>query len=46
MVDMFNPIHKALFAAAEAMDDELNSIARGSELARRLLTGLGVGPIG
>jgi len=45
MVDMFNPIHKALCAAAEAMDDELKSIARGSDLARRLMTVPGVGPI-
>jgi len=45
MVDMFNPIHKALCAATEAMDDELKIIARESGLARRLMTVPGVGPV-
>jgi len=45
MVDMFSPIHKALCAATEAMDDELKIIARESDLARRLMTVPGVGPI-
>ncbi len=45
MVDMFNPIHKALCAATEAMDDELKIIARESDLARRLMTVPGVGPV-
>lgn len=45
MAEMFNPIHQALCAAAEAMDEELKSIARESGLARRLMTVPGVGPI-
>ena len=45
MVEMFNPIHKALCAATEAMDDELRTIARQSNLAGRLMTVPGVGPI-
>lgn len=45
MVEMFNPIHKALCAATEAMDDELRTIARQSNLAARLMTVPGVGPI-
>ena len=45
MAEMFNPIHRALCAAAEAMNDELQKIARGSELARRLMTVPGVGPV-
>jgi transposase len=45
MVEMFNPIHKALCAATEAMDDELRCIARGSDLAHRLMTVPGVGPV-
>ena len=45
MADMFNPIHKALCAATEAMDNELNAIARESGLARRLMTVPGVGPV-
>lgn len=45
MADMFNPIHKALCAATEAMDDELKAIARESGLARRLMTVPGVGPV-
>ena len=45
MVDMFNPIHKALCAATEAMDDELKTIARESGIARRLMTVPGVGPV-
>ena len=32
MVEIFNPIHKALCAATETMDDELKSIARQSDL--------------
>lgn len=43
MADMFIPIHKALCAATEAMDDELKSIARESDLVRRLMTVPGVG---
>ena len=42
---MFNPIHKALCAATEAMDEELRDIARESNLARRLMTVPGVGPV-
>lgn len=45
MSEMFNPIHEALCAATEAMDEELKSIARESDLARRLMTVPGVGPI-
>ena len=45
MVDMFNPIHLALCSAADAMDVELRAIARGSDLAVRLMTVPGVGPI-
>ena len=45
MAEMFNPIHQALCAAVEAMDDELREIAGGSELARRLMTVPGVGPV-
>ena len=45
MVEMFNPIHKALCAATEAMDEKLRDIARESDLARRLMTVPGVGPV-
>ena len=45
MADAFNPIHKALCAAADAMEDELREIARGSDLAQRLMTVPGVGPV-
>jgi len=45
MADAFNPIHQALCAAAEAIDDELREIARGSDLAQRLMTVPGVGPV-
>jgi transposase len=45
MSDMFIPIHKALCAATEAMDDELKAIARDNDLARRLMTVPGVGPV-
>ena len=45
MTEMFNPIHKALCAATDAMDEELKAIARESDLARRLMTVPGVGPV-
>ena len=45
MTQMFLPIHKALCAATEAMDEELKAIARESDLARRLMTVPGVGPV-
>lgn len=45
MADAFNPIHKALCAAADAMEDELREIARGRDLAQRLMTVPGVGPV-
>jgi transposase len=45
MADAFNPIHRSLCAAAEAIDDELREIARGSDLANRLMTVPGVGPV-
>lgn len=38
MAEMFNPIHQALCAATEAMDEELKAIARESDLASRLMT--------
>ena len=43
MADAFNPIHKALCAVADAMEDALREIARGSDLAQRLMT---VRPLG
>ncbi len=45
MADAFNPIHKSLCAAAEGIEDELREIARGSDLAQRLMTVPGVGPV-
>ncbi|MEM8713293.1 MAG: enoyl-CoA hydratase-related protein [Planctomycetota bacterium] len=45
MADAFNPIHKALCSAADAIEDELREIARGSVLAQRLMTVRGVGPV-
>ena len=45
MADAFKPIHKTLCAAADAMEDELREIARGSDLAQRLMTVPGVGPV-
>lgn len=45
MADAFNPIHKTLCVAAEAMEDELREIARRSDLAQRLMTVPGVGPV-
>jgi len=45
MAEMFNPVHEALCAATDAMDDELKDIARKSALARRLMTVPGVGPV-
>lgn len=45
MAEMFNPIHRALCAATDAMDEELKAIARDSDLARRLMTVPGVGPV-
>lgn len=43
--DVFIPIHKALCAATLSMDDELKAIARDSDLAKRLMTVPGVGPL-
>lgn len=45
MADAFNPIHKALCAAADSVEDELREIAHGSDLAQRLMTVPGVGPV-
>ena len=45
MADAFNPIHRSLCAAAEAIDDELREIARGSDRANRLMTVSCVGPV-
>jgi transposase len=39
------PIHKTLCASAEALGDELMFIAKQNDLARRLMTVPGVGPI-
>lgn len=43
--DTFIPIHKALCAATLAMDDEFKTIACESDLAKRLMTVPGVGPV-
>lgn len=45
MAGMFIPVHRALCAAAEAVDGDLRLIARQSGLARRLMTVPGVGPV-
>ena len=45
MAEMFNPVHAALCAAAEAMDEELKAMVRESDLASRLMTVPGIGPI-
>ncbi len=45
MAEAFNPIHRALCAAAESIEEELREIARGSDLAGRLMTVPGVGPM-
>jgi transposase len=45
LADVFLPIHKALCAATQAMDDDLKAIAKESDLVRRLMTVPGVGPV-
>ncbi|MGI9492260.1 MAG: IS110 family transposase [Geminicoccaceae bacterium] len=45
IADGFITAHETLCVAAEALEDDLKSIAKGSELARRLMTIPGVGPI-
>jgi len=45
MAETMNPIHETLCASAEALADELMTIARESRLARRLMTVPGVGPV-
>lgn len=45
MAETFNPVHEVLCMAAGAIDAELRQIARGSDLAGRLMTVPGVGPI-
>lgn len=45
MAEMFIPLHKTLCIARDALDDEVRIMARDSDLARRLMTVPGVGPI-
>lgn len=45
MSETFIPLHKTLCIAREALDDEVRLMARESDLARRLMTVPGVGPI-
>ena len=45
MAGAFNPIHMALFAAADAMENELREVSRESDLAQRLMTVPAVGPV-
>lgn len=45
IADGFIAVHMTLCTAAEALEDDLRSIARSSDLARRLMTIPGVGPI-
>lgn len=43
--ETFVPLHKTLCIARDALDDEVRLMARESELACRLMTVPGVGPI-
>jgi len=45
MAEMFIPLHKTLCIARDALDDEVRIMARDSDLARRLMTVPGVGPV-
>jgi transposase len=45
MSETFIPLHKTLCIARDALDDEVRMMARESDLARRLMTVPGVGPI-
>lgn len=45
IADGFNVSHETLCLAAEALEEDIRAIAKGSELARRLMTIPGVGPI-
>ena len=45
MSEMFIPLHKTLCIARDALDEEVRIMARESDLARRLMTVPGVGPI-
>jgi transposase len=45
IADGFIAVHKTLCTAADALEDDLRSIARSSDLASRLMTIPGVGPI-
>lgn len=45
IADGFIAAHETLCIAAEALEDDIKSIAKGSALARRLMTIPGVGPI-
>ena len=45
MSETFIPLHKTLCIARDALDDEVRLMARESELAYRLMTVPGVGPI-
>ena len=43
--ETFIPLHKTLCIARDALDEEVRMMARESDLARRLMTVPGVGPI-
>ena len=45
MSETFIPLHKTLCIASDTLDEEVRMMARESELARRLMTVPGVGPI-
>lgn len=45
MSETFIPLHKTLCIARDALDDEVRMMARKSDLAHRLMTVPGVGPI-
>jgi len=45
IADGFIKAHETLCRAAEALEDDLKAVAKGSDLARRLMTIPGVGPI-
>ncbi len=45
LAETMNPIHEMLCASAEAIEEDLMAIAKESNLARRLMTVPGVGPI-
>ena len=45
MSETFIPLHKKLCIARDTLDEEVRTMARESDLARRLMTVPGVGPI-